>query len=327
MRVGLLVADPAWEEARAGSAPRDRLLHSMTRQEKTVAAVRAALGALGHTAVDIRVDEGLAGALRAAGVDVVFNTYFGPGTRHDQPAVAAVMEWVGVPFSGGGAACHYVGLSKPLTKRLLVAEGLPTPRFVSGGDAASLRAAGIELPVIVKAPGEGEGIGIDESSVARTDGELAAARERIAREFATEALVEELMPGREVTVGVIEGATPVVLPVLEVMVGQGAVFSWATKAGESVEEVCPAELPARQTALLGDLAVRAGRAVGCRDFWRVDFRQDARGDFRILEVNTLPGLQPGYSDLALMIEPAGMEYGHVVGMILESALRRGRGTG
>ncbi len=212
MRVGLLVADPAWEEARAGSAPRDRLLHSMTRQEKTVAAVRAALGALGHTAVDIRVDEGLAGALRAAGVDVVFNTYFGPGTRHDQPAVAAVMEWVGVPFSGGGAACHYVGLSKPLTKRLLVAEGLPTPRFVSGGDAASLRAAGIELPVIVKAPGEGEGIGIDESSVARTDGELAAARERIAREFATEALVEELMPGREVTVGVIEGATPVVTP-------------------------------------------------------------------------------------------------------------------
>jgi len=329
MRIGILRADPAHEAWRARrhqdqeQLDQEQLDHGIARLEATGRAVQAVLEADGHTVVSLPVNGGLASELVRSGLDLVFNTYFGPARREDQAHVASTLEYARVPFSGGGAACHFIGLSKPLSKRLFQAFGLPTPRFFAAedpADAASLcDRLGLRFPLIVKAPGEGEGIGIDERSVVESRAALAAAAARVAERFSQPALVEEFLPGREFTVGVLDGDAPRALPVLEIALAPGRTFSYAVKSAEAVPEICPAEIDASQEELMAGLAVRAGRALGCRDCWRVDFRMDAAGAPLILEVNTLPGLQPGYSDLTRMAGPAGIGYEGLVRRILESA--------
>jgi D-alanine-D-alanine ligase len=291
-----------------------------------VEAVGTTLESAGHETVSVRVDAEFADNLMAARVDLVFNTYFGPARRQDQAYVASAMEYVGVPFSGGDATCHFIGLSKSLTKRLLLSESLPTPRFSVGSGASetiqAVESQRLEFPLIVKAQSEGEGIGLDERSVVRTPEALREAFQRVTDEFHSPPVIEEFMPGREFTVGVIDGTPSRILSPLEIMVSATQVFSFAAKSEETIDEKCPAKLSGQEAAHLGELALRAGRAVGARDYWRVDFRQNAQGAPMVLEVNTLPGLQPGYSDMTKMFEPSGLSYFEVIMMILGSASRR-----
>ena len=236
------------------------------------------------------------------------------------------MEFASIPFTGGDAACHFVGLSKPLSKQILIGFSLPTPRYCVVNDASKAsRDAGLAemgFPMIVKASSEGERIGLDDRSIVRSCDELAEAVERIVSTYAQPALVEEFMPGREFTIGVIDGAQPQVLPILEILLNGESTYSYAAKVGDAAEEVCPAVLSAEEAAEMGRLAVCAGRAIGCRDYWRVDFRADARGAPLILEVNTLPGLQPGYSDVTKKAGPAGMPCGAIVRGMMDSTRQR-----
>jgi D-alanine-D-alanine ligase len=329
MRIGIPEAVRAHELSRlpVGGVPGiGHLAHSLQRHEKTAAAVTECLQRDGHETVAIPVDGSLLSRLDKAKPDLVFNIYFGPATRQDQAYVASLMEFARIPFSGGGAACHFIGLSKPLSKQILAGSGLPTPRFlVADGrtDAAGpVEAAGMRFPMIVKAPAEGEGIGLDARSVVRSRAALEAAVARIVSTYHQPALVEEFMPGREFTIGVLDGAPPRILPIMEILLDGGAIYSYTVKAGDTVAHACPAELSAGEAEVMGALAVRAGRAIGCRDYWRVDFRADPRDAPQVLEVNTLPGLQPGYSDITRMAEPAGMSYAEIVRKILDSAMPR-----
>jgi D-alanine-D-alanine ligase len=330
MRIGILRADPAHEASRArgdrgGSLEAGELEHGIARLEATGLAVQAVLEGAGHTVVCLPVNGALAAELVRSGLDLVFNTYFGPARRQDQAHVASTLEYARIPFSGGGAACHFMGLSKPLSKLVFQASGLPTPRFFTAEEpeeAVHLSdRLGLQFPLIVKAPGEGEGIGIDEQSVVQSPADLVSAVTRVRERFSQPALVEKFLPGREFTVGVVDGEAPRVLPVLEIMLAPGRTYSCSVKSAEAAAEVCPAAITASERSCLAELAIRAGRALGCRDCWRVDFRMDASGAPSILEVNTLPGLQPGYSDLTKMAGPAGIGYDGLVREILESAVR------
>jgi D-alanine-D-alanine ligase len=325
MRIGILTAQESWERSRAGTTA-GHLAHSLERLAGTNKAAKAALAAHGHETVEVPVDAFLPSRLTGAGIDLVFNTYFGPGHRPDQAFAAALMEFAGLPFTGGGAACHFLGLSKPQSKRLFQAGGIPTAPFV---DAAGLAlpavleaAAAIGFPLIVKTSSEGEGIGMDEGSVVRSPGELERAVIRLRGAFVEPPLIERFLPGREFTVGVLEAEPPVVLPILELALGSAAIYSYDAKVSGSVVEHCPASLEEPVARAIRDLAVRAGRAVGCRDCWRVDFRMDAGGEPLVLEVNTLPGLMPGYSDLPKTAEAAGIGHTALIAAILASGTRR-----
>jgi len=326
MRIGILTADAGYEEWRARTGGADLLEHGMQRLERTVGAVRAVLEEDGHSVLTFPVNRGLFASLVESRPPLVFNTYFGPARRQDQAHVASLLEYAGVPSTSGDAACHFLGLSKPLSKRIFSASALPTPGFFivtrTSETDRSLEISGLPFPLIVKASAEGEGIGIDERSVVRTRGELLDAVARIVRGLDQPALVEEFLPGREFTVGVLDGESPRVLPILEIVLGVGQTYSWQAKTGETTKDICPAALSVPEAELMGGLAVRAGRMLGCRDYWRADFRQDSRGAPHLLEVNTLPGLQPGYSDMTKMAGPAGIDYAEMVRTIMESARRR-----
>jgi D-alanine-D-alanine ligase len=331
MRIGLLEAVSSWEKARAAESrvahgADSHLRHGLERQAATVRAVKTALEAAGHATVGIAVDDELMPRLAAAKADLVFNTYFGPARRRDQAHIASLMELAGMPFTGGDATCHFIGLSKPHSKRIFTGSALPTPRFFvvehAEDTARFVERARMRYPMIVKTPAEGEGMSIDERSVAHTRDELEQAVERTIAAWAQPALVEELMTGREFTIGVIDGEHPRVLPVMEILVEGEETFSFQSKASDTVKTVCPAPLSAEDAVEMGRLAVRAGRAIGCRDYWRVDLRADTERTTRILEINTLPGLKPGYSDMTRMAAPAGLSYEELVGKILSAALVR-----
>ena len=323
MRIVVLAADPAHEASRARDNGEAFLQRGLSRLQATVTAVTSVLQGDGHAVMPLPANPDLPGAIARAAPDLVFNTYFGPARREDQAHVASLLEYAGVPFSGPAAACHFVGLSKPLSKWVLSAAGLPTAGFFvarAAADAApGAEGADLRFPLIVKAPAEGEGIGLDERSVVTTRPELTAAVDRVIRGFSAPALVEEFLPGREFTVGVLDGEPPRVLPIMEIMVPPGGVFSFQAKTEDSIREACPAAIPDSHAEVMGQLAIRAGRAIGCRDYWRVDVRMDAEGSARVLEVNTLPGLQPGYSDITRMLAPAGLSYPELVRAILQSA--------
>ncbi|MCX7031515.1 MAG: hypothetical protein NTU62_15535 [Spirochaetes bacterium] len=329
MRIGILTAQDTWELTRTGPAAR-HLAHSLERHARTAEAVAAALAARGHETVAVPVDGSLQSRLHEAAVDLVFNTYFGPGRRQDQACIASLLEYAGLPFTGGGAACHYLGLSKPLSKLLFMAHAIPTPPFVDTTGlehpAIGEAAAAIGFPLIVKTAAEGEGIGLDEGSVVSTPDELERAVARVTAAFTEAPLIERFLPGREFTVGVLDGTPPVVLPILELVLGPTGIYSYDAKVSGGVDERCPAPLEEPVARNMGDLAVRAGRALGCQDCWRVDFRMDAGGSVFVLEVNTLPGLMPGYSDLPKIAEAAGLDYERLVAAILASAARRDQGS-
>jgi D-alanine-D-alanine ligase len=324
VRICILEAVEAWERVRAG-AHEWHLAHSLERHAKTAAAAAAALAAEGHQIVRVPVDGSLAARLAAALPDIVFTTYFGPGCREDQASVAAMVEFARIPMTAGGAACQFLGLAKALAKRLFQSHGIPTPPFVDGmglaPDETLARSTVLGYPLLVKARGGGEGLGVGEWSVVHGAGQLADALCRL-QEFSADApLVERFLPGREFTVAILDGKPPTPLPILELMLGEAQVYSWDAKVA-GVEERCPALISDALARTLGDLAIRAGLAVGCRDYWRVDFRLDGDGMPAVLEVNTLPGLMPGYSDFPKSALAAGLGHGQLVTAILGSALRR-----
>jgi D-alanine-D-alanine ligase-like ATP-grasp enzyme len=328
MRVALLDADPLVEAARRRSRgilpgeSRASLLHSIARLRRTNDAAAAALVDLGHRVVRVPVGPDLAARLADDAADLVFSTYFGPGSRLDQPLVSSVVAWAGTPQTGGGPLCHFLGLSKHHAKERFVAAGIPTPRWttaVPAGAAVAMEEAGLRFPVIVKPCSEGEGVGLQDRSVARGPEEALAAARRLAGRRAEPALIEEYLPGREFTVGVVEGLPTAALPVMEILPGAVETYSHAAKMADALPTRCPADLPPGRESLLVDLAVRAGRCVGCRDYWRTDLREDVEGVLHVLEVNTLPGLQPGYSDLVRIAEAGGTSFRDLTSAILDSA--------
>lgn len=326
MTIAILESVADHERTRSRGAEQ-ALQHSLQRHAATNTAVRGALESAGHRVVIHRVLPDLLTRLGSSRCDLLFNTYFGPGCRQDQARVAALVELVGVPLAGGDAACHFVGMSKPATKHALRFHGLPTPGFVVSqplqeDPVKQTAKAGLQWPLIVKTSSEGEGIGIDDASIVRQPAALREAVDRVHGTYGQAAIVEEYVAGRELTVGVLDGVEPRVLPILELELGGHQVYSYEVKAGGLAQEVCPALMEDQTSDALASMAIQAGHAVGCRDYWRVDFRLDPREQPHILEVNTLPGLMPDYSDLPAMAEAAGLPYAEMIRLILESARRR-----
>jgi len=204
---------------------------------------------------------------------------------------------------------------------------MATPEFAvvaSAGDVDSVRLA---FPVFAKPSREGSSKGVDARSVCRSKAELHDVCARLIDEFDQPVLVEEFLPGDEVTVGILgEGATATVVGVLGVGLKDTAtVYGYNDK--ERCEELVNYRLVRSPFAdRASALALTAYRALGCRDAGRVDIRADAKGEPKIIEVNALPGLHPTHSDLPIMATLAGMSYRDLMGRIIGSAARRAAGA-
>jgi D-alanine-D-alanine ligase len=267
-------------------------------------------------------------ALRESRADIVFNIAEGEGGRCREAHVPAVLELFGVPYVGSDPLTLAVTLDKPVAKKLVAAEGIPTPPFRVFRSADEFAALPFPCPVIVKPAFEGSSKGVRLSSRATDFGQAKDMVRFVTETYRQEALVEMFVPGEEVTVGVLGNDPPRVVGMMEIapktVPPSEFVYSLEVKRDweNRVSYRVPPALPDATLAEIGRCALGAYRALGCRDFSRIDFRIDAKGVPQFIECNPLPGLSPGYGDLPIMAERAGIPYLSLIHEILSHALSR-----
>lgn len=214
--------------------------------------------------------------------DVIFIALHG-GSGEDG-TLQAVLDLVGIPYTGSGHMGSAYAMDKDVAKQLFRAAGVPTADWCLATSVPDDVAERFGLPLVVKPNKQGSTVGL---TIVRTAGELQEAIQT-ASQFDDEVMIERFVPGRELTVGVLDGRA---LAVGEVLPKLSEIFDYASKYQPGgAEEVFPADLPEATTELVRDLGVRAHRAVKAGPYSRVDFRLDPDGRPWCLEVNTVPGM-------------------------------------
>ncbi len=299
----------------------------------TIEAIREALLQAGY---EVSCLEGTPAALfplTHGSFDLAFNICEGYKGRNREAHIPALLEMIGLPYSGSDVLTLAISLDKPTTKKILLHEGVPTPRFQVFYDPASPLDRALTFPLIVKPAHEGSSMGI--SSNSRVDDEVALRRQIdfICRSYKQPALVEQFVAGREFTIGIIgNGADVSTLPIMEIDFSRvpgsaNNMYTYQFKKEWTAREnsLCPAPLDEAVATFMRHLALRAFAALGYRDFARVDFRLSEDGSPYVIEVNPLPGLAPGYSDFPVSAEASGIAYTQLIALLVETALRRVRG--
>ncbi|MFN2463354.1 MAG: D-alanine--D-alanine ligase [Candidatus Dormibacteria bacterium] len=255
--------------------------------------VSDALRRRGHEVTVLDFGPGSSEELRKLQPEVVFPVLHGP--LGEDGTAAAVLELLGLRYVGSGVLAGALAMNKAAAKRVMIAEGLPTPPFDLVTSVTDPRAQGgdlvarLGLPLAIKPNSAGSSLGFtlarDEDAV--LDGVAKALR--VAGPDHT-AIVERAVPGMEITVGILGIASPRALPVIEIEYSN-ADYDFEAKYTEGLSHhVIPARLAPAQLARAQELALAAHRLVGARGLSRVDMMVQESGDTWILEVNTLPGM-------------------------------------
>jgi D-alanine-D-alanine ligase len=295
--------------------------------EETIAAIDSALRLPGHATERIGNARGLCAALVAGRRwDLVFNFCEGLSGRCRESQAPAILELFGVGYTFSDPLVCAATLDKSVAKRLIREAGLATPEFHVVARVEDTEKASLKYPLFVKPLAEGAGKGISGRSRIESPEQLTGVCKDLLRRFAQPVLIEEFLPGREFTVGVLgTGAEARVLGTIEISVrpeAGPAVYSYESKerCEELVEYKSLAHGPLRRK--VEDLALACYRVLECRDAGRVDIRCDRRSRPAFVELNPLPGLHPTHSDLPMIATQEGMAYMELIGAIIQSAARR-----
>jgi D-alanine-D-alanine ligase len=295
---------------------------------KTLQAIREAITSYGHEVVDLEATSDLPIQLASTPVDVVFNIAEGFKGRNRESQVPALLELLDIPYTGSDPAALSVSLDKALAKRMVRTHGILTPGYLVMQTGKERLPKELGFPLIVKPVAEGTSKGVTKKSVVRDEAELRdVAREMIGK-YRQAALAEEYISGREFTVGLLGERRPRVLPPMEIVFLDEAdptpIYSFEMKQdwSDQIRYEVPARLSERELDRLEKAARECFAALGCRDVARIDFRMDADGRIFFIETNPLPGLAPGWSDLVLIAQAAGLDYRGLIGEILSFAIRR-----
>lgn len=213
MRIAL-VYNPIPESMLRGG-PLDRTAEFDSPQ--TIAALRAAIAAHGHEVVLIEANEEAYERLRRAKIDLVFNIAEGIRGADREAQIPAMLEMLGIPYTGSGPLSLALCLHKAKAKQVLAWYGIPTPAFQVLHDAAEPLSEALRFPLIVKLLHEGSSMGLSYASVVDTEAALRARAAYLMRTYAQPVLVEEFIDGREFTVPVLGNTPPRPLPVIEVL--------------------------------------------------------------------------------------------------------------
>lgn len=294
--------------------------------ENTIAAICDALNALGYEPVRIGNIKALTKRL-AVGErwDGVFNICEGLQGYAREAQVPALLEAYNIPAVFSDPLTLAVALDKSWAKRIVRDRGVATPRFVAIESPADIASVDLSYPLFLKPVSEGSGKGVNEHSRAESAGQLRDTALKLLAKFGQPVLVEEYLPGREFTVGIVgTGTGAEVLGVTEIVPTSNAVdhgYGYVNKTYWE-DKVTIRLVDDEEARAAGDVALRAWRALRCRDGGRVDVRSDRNGIPNFIEVNPLAGLAPGYSDLCFIAQFKGLSYEALIGKIMASFVAR-----
>jgi len=298
--------------------------HGAEQMRETVWAVSMGLKAKGHQVTKVEATNMLLETIEALEVkpDVIFNLSAGITNKRSQANIVGMLEMLDIPIVGSGLSTHVFGLHKEITKIILRDASIRTAKsqlFTTG--AEEIR-EDFEFPVIVKPEHEGSSVGVTESSkVLHRENLREIVREKI-ETFNQVVLVEEFLPGREFTVGVMGNGNLEVLPIKEYIYEEGGVdfLTVKAKADDVISFQLPAEITDELEEEIVDMAKKTFKALRCQQFARIDFRLDRNGQPNVIELNTLPGLQKDYSDFPIIAEAGGYSYEALLDKLVTLAL-------
>jgi D-alanine-D-alanine ligase len=311
----------AWGYGEEETAEHDRV--------DTIEHLERALRQLGHVPERIGHARELVARLAAGeSWDLVFNIAEGLHGPGREALVPALLDHYEIPYTFSDPLVMALTLDKAVTKRVVRDAGLYTPDFALVERVEEAERVTLAPPLFVKPVAEGTGKGVTPASILRRREELAPACLGLLERYRQPVLVETLLPGRELTVGIWgTGADAEVIGTLDVVLLAGAeegVYSYVNK--ERCEELVEYRLaPADGDGVVAEaeeLALATWRLLGCRDAGRVDLRCDAAGRPAFLEVNPLAGLHPEHSDLPILCQRLGIPYLDLIGRIVASASSR-----
>jgi D-alanine-D-alanine ligase len=304
---------------------------------ETVDAIISALKRKGHN-VDL-VDAGqpnLFSYFRKNRIDMVFNIAEGKSGKFRESEIPAILDYLDIPYTGSNTISLALALNKALTKKILIAENIPTPHFQLFTKGNKTLDADLKFPLIVKPNYEGSAKGINASCVVNDEETLFKKINEIYNSYRQGVLVEEFIEGRELTVGILENGKITILPILEIdfsnCIKSGEYFySWRMKEfqgdralGLAPDFYCPARLDEETDKKVKEIALRTHQAIGCLDISRTDIRLSNDNTPYVLEINPLPGLDPKESNFPIMAYAAGIKYDDLIEAILMSATARRR---
>lgn len=307
-----------WDEEAAGEFDRD----------DTIDAIDDALRQAGHRTERVGHIHQLVQRLsQGRRWDLVFNICEGAFGVAREAQVPALLEAYGIAYTFSDPLVMALCLDKARAKAIVHAAGVPTPQGWVIDKADDVPWSELRPPLFVKPIAEGTGKGITAANVVRTIKELPNLCQRLISQFDQPVLVETFLPGREFTVGIVgTGKEARTLGTLEIVLRPGAerdVYSFYNKEHcEELVEYRPADCHDPVVAAAEELALRAWRALGCRDAGRIDLRCDSHGNPQFLEANPLAGLHPNHSDLPMLCTARGIDYATLIQWIVASAAQR-----
>jgi D-alanine-D-alanine ligase len=300
----------------------------------TIEAIRDALLNRCDKVEVIEADENAYEMLLRGNFDFAFNIAEGIRGEAREAQIPAMLEMLGIPYSGSGVTTLAITLDKRRTKEVLVANGIRTPRFQLLSRAEDL-APGLDFPLFLKPNGEGSSRGITAKSLVSSKDELEEVATEMVATYRQPVLIEEYLTGREFTVGLL-GNPPEVLPIVEVgfdgLPEDAPKFDcyevkWIYDSLDAGYDTttCPARVDDDLRSRIEIAATRTFEALEVRDLCRLDLRLDGDGEPSVFDVNALPGLIPDPAENSRFpkaARAAGYSYEELIGKVFNAALAR-----
>jgi len=335
MKVGILVGQFEGYEEYPGADIEATLPKKSKRRKKTdVEAIGDALRELGHEPSIVTIDgrpQTLA-SLARSDVDLFFNlieSYNGDDTM--EMHFAAYLDLIGRHYTGAGPQGSYLAMDKVVAKMIVKQYGLFTPYAAVVDKGRVDFAQDIRFPVIVKPAAEDASKGIDANSVVSSIKELFERITYIHDEFASPALVEEYIEGREIYAAVLGNDPPEALPLVELdlsqlpegmrIAGYEVKFDVRSDAYKKTKSSAAKDLDEEVVANIQRAAVTAFRALKLRDYARIDLRLAENGRIYMIEANPNPWLDP-IAEFAMAAKESGRNYTEMIGAIVDAAMKR-----
>jgi D-alanine-D-alanine ligase len=306
----------------------------------TIEAVKSAL-ARKHQVSLVEADLDAFETLRELKPDLVFNMSEGLLGASREAQVPAMLDMLGLAYTGSDPVTLGICLDKRRTKEILAYHGVATPRFVTVTSVDQIPSR-LRYPQMVKPILEGSSKGVPDASLVHNRKALVRQVKKVLEQYRQPALIEDFLPGREFTVAVLGNGSGIrILPVVEINFdalpdGVNPIYSYEAKWVWDREEdplqifTCPAVLDSKLQADIEDLCRRAFTVLGCRDWCRIDVRLDSRGAPHIIELNPLPGILPRpeqNSCFPKAARAAGLSYDELILAVVDAAAERLNLTG
>ncbi len=292
-------------------------------KQDTVDAIEAALRNMGHETEPVGNCFQLIGALSSGKRwDLVFNIAEGLYGDGRESVVPAILDQYRIPYVFSGPVIMGISLNKHLTRLIVSAAGVPVSPGMLMTDLKDVERCNLKYPLFVKPVSEGTGKGITEKSLLHSETDLRQMVGYLLSRFNQPVLVEEYLPGREFTVGVIgSGNDTVAIGGMEIECKDNLPYSVEFK--ENYQIYCKYFPMAGEIAEeCKTVALNVWKALGCVDGGRVDVKADRNGRICFIEVNPLAGLHPVHSDLPILSNMIGIKYQALIEMIMRSAIKR-----